>query len=146
MKKKKIVLWKYFPVVLLLSFMSYILSLVGMTIGKTPEYVEKDYYAKDIRSNEILAEFANANQLNEQADFHVDYNSGEMNFDSPGTQVESGSLIFSRPSNSKEDKVIDLQSSQKLNMKDFAPGKWKVEVLWSDGEKRYRMRKDFFVE
>ena len=146
MKKKKIVLWKYFPVVLLLSFMSYILSLVGMTIGKTPEYVEKDYYAKDIRSNEILAEFANANQLKEQADFHVDYKSGEMNFDSAGTQVESGSLIFSRPSNSKDDKVIDLQVSQKLNMKDFAPGKWKVEALWSDGEKRYRMRKDFFVE
>ena len=146
MKKKKIVLWKYFPVVLLLSFMSYILSLVGMTIGKTPEYVEKDYYAKDIRSNEILAEFANANQLNEQADFNVDYKSGEMNFDSAGTLVESGSLIFSRPSNSKNDKVIDLQSSQKLHMKDFAPGKWKVEVLWSDGEKRYRMRKDFFVE
>ena len=146
MKQKKIVLWKYFHVVLLLSFMSYILSLVGMTIGKTPEYVEKDYYAKDIRSNEILAEFANANQLNEPADFCVDHKSGEMNFDSARTQVQSGSLIFSRPSNSKEDKVIDLQSSQKLNMKDFTPGKWKVEVLWSDGEKRYRMRKDFFVE
>ena len=142
--KKKSSWWKFFPIVSLVSFMIYILSLVAMTSGKTPEHVEANYYQKDIQSNAILAEYANANQLSSPAQFKVDYQAQKLAFSAP--KIESGKMIFSRPSDSASDKEIDFVENAEVAMKDFAEGKWKVEILWSDGEKNYRLRKDFFVE
>ncbi|MDD7984794.1 FixH family protein [Lentisphaera marina] len=143
-EKKKSSMWKYFPIVALLSFMSYILSLVAMTSGKTPEHVEANYYQKDIQSNAILAEYANANQLSKPAEFKVDYKNKKVQF--TAAKITSGKMIFSRPSDSASDKEIEISGEHSLSLQDFAAGKWKVEVLWSDGDKNYRMRKDFFVE
>ena len=142
--KKKSSWWKFFPVVTLVSFIIYILSLVAMTSGKTPEHVEENYYQKDLQSNAILKEYANANQLEVSPEFKVDYKSQKIFFDAP--EIAKGKMIFSRPSNKASDKEIAFEQATELAMKDFAVGKWKVEVLWSDGEKNYRLRKDFFVE
>ncbi|WDE95726.1 FixH family protein [Lentisphaera profundi] len=143
-EQKKNTWWKFFPVVTLVSFIIYILSLVAMTSGKTPEHVEKNYYQKDIESNAILAEYANANRLESPAEFKVDHKAQQLSFLAP--KITEGTLLFSRPSDSKADKQLEFTGPIELAMTDFISGKWKVEVLWTDGQQNYRIRKDFFVE
>lgn len=152
MEKKKtdwqVKAWIAGPIVALACFMVFMTSLVMKTRGNVPELVQKDYYAEDLKSEEILTEYRNAHGLSEQVKFQS--RPQELSLQIPSESFKSGEVQFYRASDSRLDQTIELSLSESGTMsfptQDFADGKWKVVVRWTDGKKYYRFRQNFFVE
>ena len=140
--------WIAGPIVGLGCFMVFMTSLVMKTRGNVPELVQKNYYAEDLKSEEILSEFRNGHALEEQVKFEQSKN--EMKLALPHKSITEGEVHFYRASDSKLDKKIamklnDLGEMSFLN-EDFAEGRWRIDLRWSTENKTYRFRKNFFVE
>ena len=152
MEKKKmewqVKAWIAGPIVALACFMVFMTSLVMKTRGNIPEMVQQNYYAEDLRSEEILSEFRNAHALEDKVKF--EQTKSQLKLVLPHKSITAGEVFFYRASDSKLDKKIpmklnDLGEMTFLN-EAFAEGRWRIDLRWSVENKTYRFRKNFFVE
>ena len=152
MEKKKtpwqVKAWIAGPIVALACFMVFMTSLVMKTRGNVPELVQENYYTEDLKSEAILSEFHNAHELAGKIDFKQ--SSNELKLVLPHKSISEGEVHFYRASDSQLDKKIPMKlndlSEMRFLKKDFAEGRWRIDLRWRMEDKTYRFRKNFFVE
>lgn len=103
--------------------------------------VQDDYYAADIAYQEQYDKIANE----QRERLHLEHNDAtqELSLYFPNnTGSIQGSILFFRPSNSKEDKQIRLQieeQQQRISTQSLSSGLWKLKIDWTaDGKSYYK--------
>lgn len=131
-------------------FMIFVVSMVVVISRQDVPLVEENYYEKglnyqkEIDNNASVDSTVNILILKEGS-----YSSNpvvEVSKMSAGS-IKSADLYFYRPSNPELDKhfTLDLVSGKTASfpLTDLSPGKWKISLNWKEGEKQFKVEKEF---
>lgn len=101
--------------------------------------VQEDYYAADIAYQQQYDKIVN--EYDENLRIELNNEAEEITLYFPkGTNKAEGTVVFFRPSNSKEDKLIPVQlkgEQQRISTQGFSSGLWRLKVDWSANGKAY---------
>jgi hypothetical protein len=137
----KLALW-------IVVFVLAILFLVFLTFRNDIILVEKDYYPKGLQYQTRLDEMANAKS--ENAVFQILQNQNELIIAFPDVMIDSGNLLFFRPSDSKMDRNFKVSQSDSnavhLPLQQFTKGKYILKSQWSYQGKNFYTEKVIFIK
>ena len=136
--------WGYKITILYVGFVLMMLTLVFMSVNEGVTLVTDNYYEKDLKYNDHILKLENSKLLDE--DVSVKYSAINQTvtvyFPKQFGQL-SGQIQFFRPSDDREDFVVDIANSDhntlEVNSKDMVNGLWKMKIDWQgDGTKFYK--------
>lgn len=137
----KLVIW-------IIAFIVFILSLVYMTTTSKVNLVEEDYYPKGLKYQARIDAIENAKEIN--AVFMASQNGESIIITTPDIQLDSGNIMFFRPSGNSLDRTYDLLITEEgkmiFPMKDFSNGKYILKINWNLLDKEYYVEQNFFVK
>jgi hypothetical protein len=131
-------------------FMIFVVSMVVVISRQDVPLVEENYYEKGINYQKEID-----NNAMVDSTIGIAYLKEGEYANNPVVQISKGSggnikdaeLYFYRPSNPELDKKFTLTlNSGKVEMfdvKDFQQGKWKVSFSWKEGDKQFKVEKEF---
>ncbi len=106
------------------------------------DLVSPDYYEKEIRYEDRIAELRNSKLLTEPVTIKTENRIVTVYFPAsfPHEKLKGDITLF-RPSDKKLDKVFpvkpDSGSIQRIDLGLLQPGYWKMQIQWGFDEKRY---------
>ena len=119
-----------------------------MTTNYEVNLVEKDYYPKGLKYQTRIDAIENAREIN--AIFLAEQTNDSIIITTPEIMVDSGSIMFFRPSGSSLDKTYDLviNKNNKLNfsLEDFIHGKYLLKTNWFFKDKEYYVEQPLFIK
>lgn len=128
--------WGIRIAIVLIVFVSGMVTLVLISFSKNIELVTDNYYEKDKLYQERIDSEIRAQQL--EYDLAVFYDENNLTFKFPESMERdkiSGSISFYRPSESALDADFEItpseNNSQIFNLSAFKSGFWKVNVNWN---------------
>ena len=146
----------YWPIGLTVVILAFLLFFVGFFIFahmNRIDLVEKDYYKKELEYQEHIERIERSKELSESV---------VLNYDEPNQKMElrfpveidplnvSGKIMFFRPSDARQDKLIPLELSldrtQLLEMANMPAGRWKVKVFWTADNTDYYDEFEIFIK
>ena len=137
----KLVIW-------IIAFIVFMLSLVYMTTTSKVNLVEEDYYPKGLKYQARIDAIENAKEIN--AVFMASQNGESIIITTPDIQLDSGNIIFFRPSGNSLDRAYDLVITEEgkmiFPMEDFSNGKYILKINWNLLDKEYYVEQNFFVK
>lgn len=124
--------------------------LVYKSMNTTYELVEKDYYKKELRYQEVIDGSNRANALSAAASLQQADRGIVLQFpEEMKNQVVTGSVLFYCAYNQKLDKTFDLainkEGFQVFNNAQVAPGNYTVKIGWNSNGKDYYTEKTLTV-
>ena len=132
----------------IVAFIVFMLSLVYMTTTSEVNLVEKDYYPKGLEYQSRIDAIENASGIN--AVFTIEQTSNSITVVTPEIKVDSGTLMFVRPSRNSLDRKYDLVINEKRKlifpMDEFSHGKYLIKINWNHKDKEYYVEQGFFVK
>ncbi len=132
----------------ILLFVIFMLTLVIMTVGYDVNLVEKDYYPKGLQYQTRLVAIENAKNI--EAVFTIEQNENNLTLHIPDIKIDSGSVIFFRPSNGEFDKTFELTKGSSgsilFNNEDFISGKYILKITWNYNNKEYYTEQIIFLK
>ncbi|HZH95597.1 MAG TPA: FixH family protein [Flavisolibacter sp.] len=125
------------------AFMAFILTLTIFMMNQTPELEERNYYEKDLKYQQVMDARQNVTALNQPVQFEYAKASQQIRLQLPvSSPALSGTLTFTRPSDAKQDYIVDLQLDtqyqQRISVTDLATGLWHVRIDWQANGKAYQ--------
>ncbi|MFA5417795.1 MAG: FixH family protein [Bacteroidales bacterium] len=137
----KLALW-------IVVFVLAILFLVYLTFKNDIILVEKDYYPKGLQYQARMDEMANAKS--ENAVFQILQNQDELIIAFPDVRLDSGNLLFFRPSDSRMDRNFKIRQTDsnhvQLPIRQFTKGKYILKSEWIYQGKKYYSEKIIFIK
>ena len=106
------------------------------------DLVSTDYYEKEIRYEDRIAEMRNSKSLQEQVTVKTENRTVTIHFPSsfPHEKLKGDITLF-RPSDKRLDKTFpvkpDSGSIQRIDLDLLQPGYWKMQIQWEFEKKRY---------
>lgn len=132
----------------IIAFVVFMLTLVYMTTTTKINLVEKDYYPKGLVYQTRIDATKNANSIN--AVFITSQDDKSITINIPDIQVDSGTILFFRPSGNILDRSYDLELNNNkkitLTKDDFVHGKYIMKINWNFDGKEYYVEQIFFVK
>ncbi len=124
--------------------------LVYKSMNTTYELVEKDYYKKELRYQEVIDGSNRANALSASASLKQTDSGIVLQFpEEMKNQQVTGSVLFYCAYNQKQDKNFELKvnqdGSQVFNNTQITPGNYTVKIGWSSNGKDYYTEKTLTV-
>lgn len=124
--------------------------LVYKSMNTTYELVEKDYYKKELRYQEVIDGSNRANALSASASLKQTDSGIVLQFpEEMKNQPVTGSVLFYCAYNQKQDKNFELKvnqdGSQVFNNTQITPGNYTVKIGWSSNGKDYYTEKTLTV-
>jgi hypothetical protein len=106
------------------------------------ELVAPDYYDREIKYEDRIQAKNNAKSLTEAVILKKENRNITIIFPEQFKQDETkGQIILFRPSDKRMDKIINFQLDSKrrqlISLEGLKNGYWKVQLNWSDGQKKY---------
>lgn len=133
-------------------FVIALLFAVFITLNNGMEMVTSNYYEKTLKYEDQITRIKNTNALPEQPDISFNKNKTVLVLAMPeigGNRSFTGEISFFRPSNSHMDKRIALKcddrGEQLISLSNLEKGKWKIQILWGDGQKEYYFEKVIII-
>jgi nitrogen fixation protein FixH len=130
--------WPYAIVLYFVVFIAAIVAWITFAVRNEHELVRSDYYEQEIKFQKDIDGQSRAAGVN----IDVSYDSTQQSVTiSLPAQADSGSIYFYRPSDAKADREIALAlkgGSQKVDVRDFKDGLWKIRVTWMQAGAEYR--------
>ena len=115
-KKKKLPIYAYLVIFLLISHVVGILSLIKATRQGDTDLVSKDYYSHSVHYQQEIDAFRRCREFKRQP--NIELNTQELKIRFPeGSKITEGQLVFYHPSASNKDQVIDLKLKDKEDFK-----------------------------
>jgi len=134
--------WGTKILILYLAFVGLIVTLVVTCLNNDTELEYSDYYAREIKFQDQIDANKNALSLATPIDYEVKVEGVEIKL--PAEIISgspTGSIHFMRPSDSKLDKMVPLNTSadgkQLIAAAGFEKGLYKMKILISSGGKNY---------
>ncbi|MFK5856233.1 MAG: FixH family protein [Bacteroidota bacterium] len=132
----------------IIAFVVFMLTLVYMTTTTKINLVEEDYYPKGLVYQTRIDAAKNANSIN--AVFTTSQDDKSITINIPDIQVDSGTILFFRPSGNNLDRRYDLELNNNkkitLTKDDFNHGKYIMKINWNFDGKEYYVEQIFFVK
>lgn len=130
------------PVGIIISFALFCSFMVGFTIYSVQhknELVDKDYYAKDLRYQEIINYKANLQALGQPVSIQQQAEALLLALPEVLQQADSGSVDFYRPNDQRRDFEIGWSELQTNNFSvpssQLGTGRWVVTIMaYKDGK------------
>lgn len=124
--------------------------LVYKSMNTTYELVEKDYYKKELRYQEVIDGSNRANALSAAASLRQTDRGIILQFPQEmKNQAITGSVLFYCAYNQKQDKRFDLEVNpdgfQVFNSTQIVPGNYTVKIGWNSNGKDYYTEKPLTV-
>lgn len=138
----------------LVIFFVFYVGLLGFILYKSTTVdstlVMENYYEHDIAYQARYDQITNRKLLKDDLKIKLDATQKEVVLDfGSSSEAQSGKLKFYSPVNKRRDKEIDFQmeSSQmkSFDIKDFIPGRYKVQVEWKDNKRSYFKEESIFI-
>jgi hypothetical protein len=132
----------------IVAFIVFMLSLVYMTTTSRVNLVEKDYYPKGLKYQTRIDAIKNATDID--AVFTTSQNDNNIIIQLPDIKVDSGSILFFRPSGNSLDKSYPLvMNNEKMIIfpkDDFSLGRYILKINWFNKEKEFYVEQSLFIK
>lgn len=140
--------WGTKLLIAIIIFMSFIFFLVYLSTQNAINLVDKDYYPKGLKYQTRIDEIKKATLVKEQ--FNVIQTDSLIVLSMPEVNVDSGSIVFFRPSNQLLDFTSNINPDSLGRMyypyNNFKKGKYLIKVHWYKNGEGYYIEKRFFVK
>ena len=139
--------WSTKIALLYIGFATMILGLAAASIQQNFQLVHKDYYAQELVYENRIQAIKNAKAY----PAHIKYQHPNIYFSFP-LEIKGAQLHLYRPSDSRLDQKIDLQTSsggkESLDVSALATGRWQLRLSWQDKdqEKDHFQVYDFIIQ
>ncbi|MEC7754896.1 FixH family protein [Roseivirga sp. UBA1976] len=140
---------------IVLAFVCFIAGIFSMAyISMNTEFslVADNYYEQELAYEDQIVRMRNANRLEAGPEFIVDRQNLKVQLRFPeqlAKQITGGKVKFYRASNARHDKEIELklgsENTWEVDVASFVSGAWKLQLLWTDGQKEYYQEIDFVI-
>lgn len=143
------------PTGIFIFYVLFMIVLVAAVIFSTRnniELVTNNYYEKTLLYEDQILAIKNTQSLAEKPVVGFDKVRQFVFLLMPKVFMSeniAGTVYFFRPSDASLDYSISLecdgQNQQIFPLKNSAPGKWKVQIEWTDGSKKYYYEQVIFI-
>ncbi|MCA6073257.1 FixH family protein [Fulvivirga sedimenti] len=125
--------WGYKIAISFVIFIGIIVTMVVISMNQDISLVSADYYEQELAYQDQIDRMERTRKLEKQPEIILDRNSGVITIDVFDSTVDSGEILFFRPSDASMDKRVSFPASGKLNIavNDWEQGLWKVKLSWS---------------
>lgn len=138
---------------LLVTFIVFgagMLFLVFRSMRTNYELVEKDYYKKELRYQEVIEGSESANALNSQVKFEQTANGILLQLpDEMKNKNVAGNILFYCAYDAAKDRKFDLQTNtagqQLFPLQKIEAGNYTVKINWNEAGKKYYAEKNVTV-
>lgn len=135
---------------IILAYVIFILgigSFVFISMRQKIDLVTENYYEKEIKYQDEIDKKNRVHILNEKVT--ISKNNNELQIIFPDKlSPESGEILFYRPSDKSQDKILNLErgmKEQKFKIENFQMGLWKVKINWKSTGTEYMVEDTFFL-
>ena len=126
----------------LIAFMTFISVLVFKMFSTAEDGFDKDYYEKGLAFDKEYDLKQNVITDNAQPKVSQDDDFVNITF----SKIDSGSVIFKRPSNQKQDVFFNVDQKEiQIPKSSLAKGEWKLQLKWTAENKNYLYETNLFM-
>lgn len=128
------------PVGITVVYISFLLIVIGIVIFSTyhrVDLVHEDYYEQEIKYQQQIDRINRAAALGNTVEWNYDEKLRSVTLSFPkkfNAQKVEGRILFFRPSDARQDKLISLKLSpdniQVISTNHLIPGLWKLKIFW----------------
>ena len=143
------------PISIFVFYGLFVLALViavAVTMNNDVEMVTNNYYEKTLKYEEQITRIKNTNALLQKPEIAFNKDKTFLILTMPkisGKRNFTGMIHLFRPSNFRMDRTfmlqIDDQGIQLIPLSNLQPGKWEIQIQWSDGQKEYYLEKVLII-
>ena len=133
--------------IIYILFVGILLALVIFSSYHSVDLVAKDYYEQEIKYQQQIDRINRADSLSAPVSWHHDKEQRLVTIQFPKELIADdveGNILFFRPSDAKQDKLMALRLSSKniqtISTQHLIPGLWKLKIFWQIDQK------DFYAE
>ena len=144
---KKYRSWPAGIAIIYILFVVILLALVIFSSYHSVDLVAKDYYEQEIKYQQQIDRINRADSLSAPVSWHHDKKQRLVTIQFPMELIADdveGNILFFRPSDAKQDKLMALRLSSKniqtISTQHLIPGLWKLKIFWQIDQK------DFYAE
>lgn len=114
------------------GFVVFMLFMVFLCVKQEFFLVTPDYYAQELKYQEVIDGKANTDKLSEPIKISPDAKAVTVQFPAELKQIESGTMLFYRPDNAKHDMELPLKDklTYQVAAEKFVYGFYKVKMTW----------------
>lgn len=134
--------WGLRITLLYLGFVALILTLVITSVNNPSELEYKDYYARELKYQDLIDATNNANQLNTPISYTVNGKTIAISVpEELRSEQTTGVVTLMRPSDTKLDREFKFQANiegiQTISDAQFAKGVYKLGINLEKNKRRY---------
>lgn len=116
-------------------FVAGVLAMVIYFMNQDVDLITEDYYKDEIKYQERIDKISRTKELSEDISFIFDGKNLKLKYPGAFSPVNiKGNVLFYRPSDLKEDVMLDVKPDtaglQAIDVSGLKKGMWKVQVDW----------------
>lgn len=129
------------------GFVVFMLSMVFLCLRQEFFLVTPDYYAQELKYQDVIEGKANTNKLLQPVSIVQNDKAVIVSFPAELKKIESGTLLFYRPDNAKYDleQPLGNKLSYELPIDNFLYGLYKVKITWVSNGVSYFEEMPLFI-
>jgi len=141
--------WGHATVLTFVVFAGFIGTLVYRMSTQRIDLVRSGYYESGVAYQQQVQRRQNAQHFNPANAMNYSPADHRLTIALP-TAVSRGEVLLYRPSDQRQDFKVKLpavaNSLIKIPTDHLAPGRWRVEATWSDGQRDYFLEEELVIE
>ena len=142
--------WGTKLMIFMAMFMLLLIGFVYMSFQENFDLVEKDYYPKSLDFQVEIDKMDNAKEIGELISVENDGKGLQIKFPRAFNFNEvSGHLYFYRPSDKRDDQVIEIKldsmNQQYIQTASFSKGKYTLKMDYTVGKRDYLQEETVFI-
>jgi nitrogen fixation protein FixH len=142
--------WSYKIILLYVVFITGMLIMVYVASRQTNEMQEDNYYAKELKYQEVIDGKNNLNAIAEK--LSITNSNNELILKIPAvtiSNIKNGTVFFLRPSDQSKDIHLPLEVNEKgeqhIPLNNFVSGLYTVKISWKNNGTVYFSEQNFNV-
>ena len=130
--------WGVRIVILYSSFVLFMSTMVYMCTRQHFDLVSPDYYAQELKYQQVIDGTNNTKDLNEAVSIDQSGSLVTIKLPTENAAIEKGEILFYRPSNSASDFTVVIKSNwTEVSKEKMHAGLYKVKINWTAEGKHY---------
>jgi hypothetical protein len=118
-------------------FVIILIGLIIFSFNNRIDLVSNDYYAQELKYQQQIDRINRSRTLPKPIKCDYNKTENEVSLEYPKAvdhRKITGEIIFFRPSDARQDKLVRLQldnnSKQKIDVQSLSSGFWRVKIFW----------------
>lgn len=142
--------WGYKILLMYLGFIVMISYMVFVASKQTNEMQDENYYAKEIKYQDVIDGKNNLAKLKESVEINIDSAHLTMVLPLAASVNATGDVRFLRPSDEKKDidtsLAINVNGEQQFSIQRFSKGLYHLQLAWISNHIKYYFEHKVYIE